>query len=141
MAQTSGFDPTTQVKTCFGCKMFDVANWIACLNGENGPRGTPSHEAFHLKEHWRFPQSLESLLPWTETISAHLEWWQNPTSVMKGADLYPKDHSIQLFTDTSNEGWGTHLGGFSGPSKVQGPGSKPNSVGCYGQLNSSSLQK
>ena len=28
---------------------------------------------FHLKEHWRYPQSLDSLLPWTETISAHLE--------------------------------------------------------------------
>ena len=28
---------------------------------------------------------------------------------MKGADLHPKDHSIQLFTDTSNEGSGTHL--------------------------------
>ena len=27
---------------------------------------------FHLKEHWRYPQSLDSL-PWTETISAHLE--------------------------------------------------------------------
>ena len=25
--------------------MFDVTNWVACLNGENGPRGTPSHEA------------------------------------------------------------------------------------------------
>ena len=37
MAQTSGFDPTTQVKTCFDCKMFDVASWVACLNGENGP--------------------------------------------------------------------------------------------------------
>ena len=23
----------------------DVANWVACLNRENGPRGTPSHEA------------------------------------------------------------------------------------------------
>ena len=28
---------------------------------------------------------------------------------MKGADLHTKDHSIQLFTDTSNEGWGTRL--------------------------------
>ena len=64
---------------------------------------------FHLKEHWRFPQSLNSLLPWTETISAHLEWWQNPTSVIKGAELHPEDHSIQLFTDASNEGWGAHL--------------------------------
>ena len=44
MAQTSGFDSTTQVKTCFDCKMFDVANWVACLDGEDGPGGTPSHE-------------------------------------------------------------------------------------------------
>ena len=54
---------------------------------------------FHLKEHWRHPQSLDSLLPWTETISAHLDWWKNPASVMRVADLHPKDHSIQLFTD------------------------------------------
>ena len=45
MAQTSGFCPTTQVKTCFDCKMFDVANRVACINGEDGPRGKPSHEA------------------------------------------------------------------------------------------------
>ena len=64
---------------------------------------------FHLKEHWRYPQSLDSLLPWTETISAHLDWWQNPSNVMRGADLHPKDRSIQLFTDASNEGWGAHL--------------------------------
>ena len=64
---------------------------------------------FHLKEHWRYPQSLDSLLPWTEAIAAHLDWWQNPSNMMKGADLHPKDHSIQLFTDASNEGWGAHL--------------------------------
>ena len=62
---------------------------------------------FHLKEHWRYPQS--GLLPWTETICAHLNWWQNPTNVMRGADLHPKDYSIQLFTDASNQGWGAHL--------------------------------
>ena len=45
MTQTSGFDPMTPVKIFFDCKMFDVANWVACLNRENGPGGTPSHEA------------------------------------------------------------------------------------------------
>ena len=45
MAQTSGFDPTTQDKTCFDCKMFDVANWVAGLNGEDGPGGMLLHEA------------------------------------------------------------------------------------------------
>ena len=49
---------------------------------------------FHLKEHWRLPQLLDTVLPWIETISAHLKWWKNPTNVMKGADLHPKDHSI-----------------------------------------------
>ena len=84
---------------------------------------------------------------------------------MKSSDHHPKDHSIQLFTDTSNKGWGAHLeqtcakglwldreknathkcsrteGGFSGTSKVQGLVSKPNSVSCHRQLNSGSLHK
>ena len=45
---------------------------------------------FHLKEHWIYHQSLDSLLPWSETFSAHLKWWQNPVNVMKDADLHPK---------------------------------------------------
>ena len=111
MAQTSGFDPKTQVKTCLDCKMFDVANWVACLNGETVPEGRLHTRPFqfHLKEHWRYPQSLDSLLPWTEAIAAHLDWWQNPSNVLRGADRHPKDHSIQLFKDGSNKGWGAHL--------------------------------
>ena len=119
---------------------------------------------FHLKENWKYPQSLDNLLPWTETISAHRDWWQNPSNVMIGADLHPKDHNIQLFTDASNIGCGAHLdqsstkglwsnvekrlhkcsrveGGLSGPSKLQGPVSEPNSASCNGQLNSGSLHK
>ena len=120
---------------------------------------------FHLKEHWRYPQSLDNLLPWTEAIAAYLDWWQNPSNVMKGADLHPKDHSIQLFTDASHEGWGAHLdqkfhkgsvvrsgkkathicprieGGLPGPSKLQGPVPESNSVSCDGQLNSGSLHQ
>ena len=117
---------------------------------------------FHLKEHWKFPQPLDSLLPWTEAISTHLDWWQNPANVMKGSDLHPKDHSIQLFTDASNEGWRTHLqqvlpevcghprkrashkrprieSCLSSPKTLQGPVSGPNSASCDGQLNCGSL--
>ena len=90
--------------------MFDVANWVACLNGENGPGGTPSHEALSVSPQRALEiSSVAGLPPWTETISAHLDWLQNPSNVMRGADLHPKDHSIQLFTDASNEGWGAHL--------------------------------
>ena len=95
MAQTLGFDPMTQVKTCFNCKMFDVANWVACLNRENGPGGTLSHEALSDSSQGE--------------LDLDLDWWQNPSNVMRGADLHPKDHSIQLFTDASNKGWGAHL--------------------------------
>ena len=47
-------------------------DWIACLNRENGHLHKRPFQ-FHLKEHWRYPQSLVSFLSWTETISAHLE--------------------------------------------------------------------
>ena len=30
-------------------------------------------------------------------------------SLKRDEDLHPKDYSIQLFTDASNEGWGAHL--------------------------------
>ena len=69
--------------------------------------------------------------------------------------LHPKDHSIQLFTDASNEGWGAVVragkkatykcprieGGLPGPSRLQGPVPESNSVSCDGQLNSGSLHQ
>ena len=62
---------------------------------------------FHLKEHWRYPQLIDSLLPWTEAIPAHLDWWQNPSNVMRGADLHPASSSS--LQTPQNEGWGAHL--------------------------------
>ena len=72
--------------------MFDVANWVAYHNGENDPGGTPSHEALSVSPQGALeissvvgqPPSLD------RNLSAHLEWWQNPTNVMKGTDLHPK---------------------------------------------------
>ena len=75
MAQTSRFDPTNQVKTCFDCKMFDFANWVLASTEKVDPEGRLHMRPFQfpLKEHWRYPPLLDSLLPWTETISAHLQ--------------------------------------------------------------------
>ena len=105
MAQTSGFDPTTQVKTCFDCKMFDVSNWVASLNGGNGPGGTPSHEALSVSSQGALEISSVAGQPPSldKAIAVHLDWWQRFSKVI--ADLHPKDHSIQLFTDASNEGF------------------------------------
>ena len=141
--------------------MFDVANWVARLNRENGPGGTPSHEALSVSPQGALEiSSVENLLPWTETILAHLDWWQNPTNVMKGqrpqySTLYRRlkqrlgrslranlcERSVVRQGKKATHKCFRAEGGFSGPSKVQGPMSKPNSADCDGQLNSSSLHK
>ena len=117
---------------------------------------------FHLKEHWRYPQSLDSLLPWTEAISAHLDRWQNATNVMRGASQRPQYPTLYRrlkrrlgrslrsnFYRGSMVRLGkkaTHKhsrveGGLPGPSKLQGPVTEPNSASWNGQLNSGSLHK
>ena len=165
MAQTSGSDPMTQVKTCFDCKMFDVANWVACLNGENGPGGTPSHEALSVS----FQGALEISAVAGQPPSLDRNYFCTPRLVAKShkhderCRPSSQDHSIQLFIDASNEGLklrskfykgsvvrpgkeATHKcsrveGGLPGPLKLQGPVSEPKSASCNGQLNSGSLHK
>ena len=166
MAQTSGFDPTSQVKTCFDCKMFDVANWVACLNGENGPGGKPSHEALSVspqgaleissvagqppsldRNHFSTPRVVAESHKCDERCRPSSQRPQYPT-------LYRRlkrrlGHSLRAnFYNGSVVRLGkkaTHKcsrveDSFSGPSKFQGSVSKPNSVGC-GQLNSGGLHK
>ena len=57
MAQSSGFDPTLKVKTCFDCKVFAVANWVARLNGEDGLLHLRPFQ-FHFKEHWKYQNKI-----------------------------------------------------------------------------------
>ena len=110
MAQTSGFDPTTQVKTCFDCKMFDVANWVVCLNGENGPGGTPSPEALSVS-----PQgTLEISSVAGQPHSLDRSHFSTPRLVAKSLKrderCRPSSQRPQYPTlYTSNEGWGAHL--------------------------------
>ena len=54
-AQTLGFEPKDKAQTCFDCNMFDVANWVAYLNREDGSKGLPSHETLSVAGH---PPSL-----------------------------------------------------------------------------------
>ena len=170
MAQTSGFDPQPQrLKSKHVLTARCLMSLIGLLASTEKmvPEGRLHMRPFqfHLKEPWKYPQSLDRLLPWPETISAHLDWWQNPSNVMKGADLHPKDHSIQLFTRRLKRRLGCSLkpkfykgsvvrqgkkathkcfrveGELTGHSKLQGPVSEPNSASCNGQLNSGSLHQ
>ena len=167
MAQTSGFDPKTPVKTCFDCKMFDVANWVACLNGENGPGGMPSHEALSVssqgaleissvaRQHPSLDRSHCSTLRLVAKSPKHDERCRPSSQRPQYPTLYRRlkqrlGRSLRLkFYKGSVVRLGkkaTHKpprieGGLPGPSKLQGPVPEPNSAICNGQLDSGSLHK
>ena len=167
MAQTSGFDPASQVKTCFDCKMFDVTNWVACLNRENGPGGTPSHEALSVSSQGALeissvagqPPSLDRNNFCTRRLVAEplkrddrcrpsSQRSQHPTLYIRlkhtlGRSLIPKFYkgSVVRCGKRTTHKCSRVEGGLSGPSKLQGPVSEPNSASCNGQLNSGSLHK
>ena len=167
MAQTSGFDPTTQVKTCFDCKMFDVTNWVACLNGENGPEGTPSHETLSVspqgaleissitgqppsldRSHCSTPRLVAKSLKRDERCRPSSQRPQYPTLYRSlkrrlWRSLRSKFYKGSVVRPGKKA---THKrsrieGGLPGPSKLQGPVPEPNSVRCNRQLNSGSLHK
>ena len=155
IAQTSEFDPMIRVKTCFDCKMFD------------GPGGTPSHDALSVspqgapeissvvghapsldRNHFSTPRVVAESHKRDERCRPSSQRPQYPTlyrclkrrlghslraSLYKGSVVRQGKKATHKCSRTE--------GDFSGPSKVQGPVSKPNSVGCYGQLNNSSLYK
>ena len=167
MAQTSGFDPTTQVKTCFDCKMFDVSNWVASLNGENGPGGTPSHEALSVssqgaleissvvgqppsldRSHCSPPRLVAKSLKRDERLRPSSQGPQYPTLSRRlkrrlGCSLRSKVYKRSVVRSGKKA---THKcpgieGGLPGPSRLQGPVPESNSVSCDGRLNSGSLHQ
>ena len=167
MAQTSGFDPKTRVKTCFDCKMFDVANWVACLNGENGPGGTPSHEALSVSSQGALeissvagqPPSLDrSHCSTLRLVAKSLKRDKRcrPSSQRPQYQALYRRLKQRLGRSLRSEFYkrsvvrlgkkATHKhprieGALPGPSKLQRPVPEPNSASCNGQLNSGSLHK
>ena len=64
---------------------------------------------WHLKNHWRVPESLEKIIPLPRSLHPHLQWWLEEDNVLQGQPLHPMKHAVQIFTDASKEGWGAHL--------------------------------
>ena len=167
MAQTSGFDPTSQVLACFDCKMFDVANWVACLNRENGPGGTPSHEALSVSSQGALEiSSVTGQLPsldinhfCTPRLVAEPHKYDERCRPSSQRPQYPalyrrlKQRSLSSLRSKLYKGSVVRLGkkathkhsrvegSLPGPLKPQGPVSEPNSASCNRQLNTGSLNK
>ena len=167
MAQTSGFYPTTQVKTCFDCKMFDVFNWIASLNRENGPRGTTSHEALSVssqgalevssttgqppsldRSHLCTPRLVAEPCKHDERLRPSSQRPQYPTLYRRlkrrlGRSLRTKFYTRSVVSPGKRA---SHKrprikSCLSGPETLQRPMSGPNSASCDGQLNCGGLHK
>ena len=64
---------------------------------------------WHLKSHWRIPESLEKVIPIPSSLHPRLQWWLQEDNVLTGQPLHPIKHALQIFTDASKEGWGAHL--------------------------------
>ena len=63
---------------------------------------------WHLKDRWRIPESLEKVMPTPGSLHQHLKWWLQEANVPQVQPLHPLSHALQIFTDASREGWGTH---------------------------------
>ena len=63
---------------------------------------------WHLRRHWRVPESLEKEISVPRSLHPHLQWWTKETNVLQGQPLHPLHHALQVFTDAPKEGWGAH---------------------------------
>ena len=79
---------------------------------------------WHLKNSWRVPESLEKIIPLPRSLHPHLRWWLEENNVLQGQPLHPMKHALQIFTDASKEGWGTHLNEFTARGSWSVPESK-----------------
>ena len=79
---------------------------------------------WHLKQHWRIPESLEKVIPIPSSLHPHLQWWLQEDNVLTGQPLHPIKHALQIFTEASKEGWGAHLNEFTARGTWSLPESK-----------------
>ena len=147
--------------------MFDVANWVACLNGENGPGGTPSHEALSVspqgaleissvagqppsldRSHCSTVRLVAKSLKRDERCRPSSQRPQYSTLYRRlkrrlGRSLRSKFYkgSVVRPGKKATHKFSRIEGSLPGPSKLQGPMPEPNSASSNGQLNSGSLHK
>ena len=116
---------------------------------------------FHLKEHWKYPQLLDSFRndfctprlvaephKRDDRCGPSSQRPQHPTLYRRlkrrlgrslKSKLY-KGYVVRMLKKATRK-CSRVEGGLTGPSKLQGPVSEPNSASCNEQLNSGSLHK
>ena len=139
-------------KRVLTARCFDVTNWVASLNGEHGPGGTPSHEALSVssqgaldissvagqppsldRSHCSPPSLVAKFLKRDERHRPSSQRPQYPTLYRRlkrrlGRSLRPKFYKGSVARSGKKA---THKcprieGGLPGPSRLQGPVPEPN---------------
>ena len=64
---------------------------------------------WHLKSSRRVLESLEKVIPIPRPYHPHLKWWLEESNALQDQPLHPLKYALQIFTDTSKEGWGARL--------------------------------
>ena len=65
---------------------------------------------WYLRTHYRYPQSLDITIQVNQQLRSYLVWWKDPKNLSIGSPLHPQEHNVLLFCDSSNLGWGAHIG-------------------------------
>ena len=111
MAQTSGLHPKNKVRACFDCKMLDVANWVARLSAEDGPRQSLSYETPSVTSQGALKVSSVAGQP-PSLVRDH---FSSPRVVAKtcqhteGFRPSPQRPQCSNLSEVSNVGWGAHF--------------------------------
>ena len=89
--------------------------WLLTATQETGALGQASYGANTVapQRPLEDSKSLEQEIQIPRSLHPHLQWWTQETNILSGQPLHPLHHPLQVFTDTSNEGWGAHLGDLS----------------------------
>ena len=141
-------------KSRHDCKMVDVANWVACLNGENGPGGSPSHETLSVsplgsleissvagqppsldRSHWSTLRLVAKSLKHDESCRPSSQRPQYPTLYRRlkrrlGRSLRSKFYKGSVVRPGKKATYKHSRieGGLPGPLKLQGPVSECGSI-------------
>ena len=49
---------------------------------------------WHLKQHWRIPESLQKVIPIPRSLYPHLQWWLQEDNILTGQPLHPIKHAL-----------------------------------------------
>ena len=93
-------------------------------NRKASPPRLTSHEAHTVALEKQLEGPRIKVIPVPKSLHPHLKWWLEESNVLTGQPLHPLKHALQIFTDASNEGWGTHLDGHTARGTWSLPESK-----------------